>query len=276
MTIEHELTVLENGRAARYYWQDVWLHRELLVFLMWRDLLVRYKQTVVGASWVLLKPFLTMLVFTFVFGRVANLASGTTPYALIVFTGLLPWYFFANALGDCSGSLVANGPLISKIYFPRLIVPLSSVAVSAVDFLITFLLLFLVMAWYRFVPSWHMVFLPLFALLEAAIALGLGLWASALTVRFRDFRHLIPFLLQLGVYASPVGYSAAILPHKWRMLYSLNPMVAVIDGFRWGVLGGANTLYWPGQMLAVIMATVFLLSGVRYFRRAESTFVDVI
>jgi len=276
MSTADNVTYLESGRAAKDYWRDFWRHRELLMFLIWRDIIVRYKQTVVGTSWVLVRPFLTMLVFTFVFGKVANLASGNVPYSLVVFTGLLPWFFFANALSDCSGSLIGNSHLISKIYFPRLIVPVGSVSVSVVDFLITFVLLFLVMVWHRFMPSWHIVFIPVFILLAIVVAFGLGLWTAALNVRYRDFRHLIPFVLQLGVYVSPVGYSSQILPAKWRLLYSLNPMTAVIEGFRWSILGGEFVIYWPGLLVSSVMGITLVLTGVWYFRKTESTFADVI
>jgi len=268
--------VLESGRAAKDYWSDFWRNRELLIFLVWRDLLVRYKQTVVGTSWVLIRPFLTMLVFTFVFGKVANLAKGDVPYSLVVFTGLLPWFFFSSALSECSNSLVGNAHLISKIYFPRLIVPVASITVSIVDFLITFFLLFLVMAWHRFMPGWHLVFVPLFILLVIMVSFGLGLWTASLNVRFRDFRHLIPFMLQLGVYVSPVGYSSQVLPEKWRLLYSFNPMVGVIDGFRWAVLGGDYTMYWPGLVISVATSVTLVVTGIWYFRRTEATFADVI
>lgn len=268
--------VLENGRAAKDYWLDFWHHRELLMFLVWRDIIVRYKQTVIGASWVLIRPFLTMLVFTFVFGKVANLTSGNVPYSLVVFTGLLPWFFFASALSECSNSLVSNSHLISKIYFPRLIVPVGSIAVSIVDFLITFVLLFLVMAWHRFTPGWHIVFVPLFIMLAIMVSFGLGLWTAALNVRFRDFRHLIPFVLQLGVYVSPVGYSSQVLPEKWRLMYSLNPMVGVIDGFRWAILGDDFSMYWPGLVISFVMSVTLVVTGIWYFRRTESTFADVI
>jgi len=278
MTTADNITLLENGRAAKDYWRDFWRHRELLMFMIWRDIIVRYKQTVVGASWVLIRPFLTMVVFTFVFGKIANLASASAdvPYALVVFTGLLPWLFFANALSECSNSLVGNSNLISKIYFPRLIVPVGSIAVSVFDFLITFVLLFLLMAWHRFVPSWHIVFMPIFVFLAVAVSFGLGLWTAALNVRFRDFRHLIPFVLQLGVYISPVGYSSQILPEKWRFVYSLNPMVAVIEGFRWSVLGGDFVIFWPGLLVSLVMTVSLVVTGVWYFRRTESTFADVI
>lgn len=276
MSTADNVTYLESGRAAKDYWRDFWRHRELLMFLVWRDIIVRYKQTVVGTSWVLIRPFLTMLVFTFVFGKVANLASGNVPYSLVVFTGLLPWFFFASALSECSNSLVGNSHLISKIYFPRLIVPVGSITVSIVDFLITFVLLFLVMAWHSFVPDWHIVFVPLFILLAITVSFGLGLWTAALNVRFRDFRHLIPFVLQLGVYVSPVGYSSQVLPEKWRMVYSLNPMVGVIDGFRWSILGGEFTMYWPGLIISVAMGVTLVATGIWYFRKTEATFADVI
>lgn len=276
MSTADNVTYLESGRAAKDYWRDFWRHRELLMFLVWRDIIVRYKQTVVGTSWVLIRPFLTMLVFTFVFGKVANLASGNVPYSLVVFTGLLPWFFFASALSECSNSLVGNSHLISKIYFPRLIVPVGSITVSIIDFLITFVLLFLVMAWHRFMPGWHIVFVPLFILLAIAVSFGLGLWTAALNVRFRDFRHLIPFVLQLGVYVSPVGYSSQVLPEKWRLVYSLNPMVGVIDGFRWSILGGDFTMYWPGLIISIVMSVTLVATGIWYFRKTEATFADVI
>jgi len=276
MSTADNVTYLESGCAAKDYWRDFWRHRELLMFLVWRDIIVRYKQTVVGTSWVLIRPFLTMLVFTFVFGKVANLASGNVPYSLVVFTGLLPWFFFASALSECSNSLVGNSHLISKIYFPRLIVPVGSITVSIVDFLITFVLLFLVMAWHRFMPGWHIVFVPLFILLAIAVSFGLGLWTAALNVRFRDFRHLIPFVLQLGVYVSPVGYSSQVLPEKWRLVYSLNPMVGVIDGFRWSILGGDFTMYWPGLIISIVMSVTLVATGIWYFRKTEATFADVI
>lgn len=270
------IIVLESGRAAKDYWQDFWRHRELLMFLVWRDLLIRYKQTIIGTSWVLIRPFMTMIVFTFVFGKVANLPSGNVPYSLVVFTGLLPWFFFSSALSECSNSLVSNSHLISKVYFPRLIIPVSSIAVSVVDFLITFVLLFLIMGWLQFVPGWNIFLVPFFIALAVLVSFGLGLWTASLNVRFRDFRHLIPFILQLGVYISPVGYSSQILPEKWRLIYSLNPMVGVIDGFRWAILGGEYTMYWPGLAISIFMSLILVTSGIWYFRKTEATFADVI
>lgn len=276
MTTNDDIVILESGRSAKNYWRDFWLHGELLMFIVWRDIIVRYKQTVVGTGWVLIRPFLTMVVFTFVFGKVANLPSGDVPYALVVFTGLLPWSFFSSALSEISGSLIGNSHLISKVYFPRLIIPTASLIVSVVDFLITFLLLFCVMLWFSFIPSWHITLIPGFILLAILVSYGLGLWTAALNVRFRDFRHIIPFVLQLGVYVSPVGYSSQILPEKWRLLYSLNPMVGVIDGFRWSVLGGEFTIYWPGLVISVAMSIALVITGIWYFRKTEATFADVI
>lgn len=271
-----DIIVLESGRAAKDYWQDFWRHRELLMFLVWRDLLIRYKQTIIGTSWVLIRPLMTMLVFTFVFGNVANLSSGNVPYSLVVFTGLLPWTFFSTSLSECSNSLVSNSHLISKVYFPRLIIPITSIVVSAVDFLITFILLFLLIIWLQFIPSWNLFFIPFFILLTFLVSLGLGLWTASLNVRFRDFRHVIPFIIQLGVYISPVGYSSQLLPEKWRLIYSINPMVGVIDGFRWAILGGEFSIYWTGLLISFCMSVLLVISGIWYFRKTESTFADVI
>jgi lipopolysaccharide transport system permease protein len=276
MSAYEEVICLEGGQVAKNYWRDFWRHRELLLFLVWRDIIVRYKQTVIGTSWVLIRPFLTMLVFTFVFGKIANLSSGNVPYALVVFTGLLPWFFFSNALSEVSNSMIGNGHLISKVYFPRLIVPLGALIVAIVDFAITFLMLFLVMIWFSFLPSWHIFFIFYFIALVILFSFGLGLWASALNVRFRDFRHLIPFALQLGVYVSPVGYISQIVPDKWRLLYSLNPMVGVIEGFRWAIIGGEFQIFWPSLLISTFTSIFLVVTGIWYFRKTEDTFADVI
>lgn len=276
MSTTENVTLLANGRAAKDYWSDFFKHRELLYFLAWRDILVRYKQTLVGAGWVLIRPLLTMLVFTVVFGRIAGLSSGGLPYSLVVFAGMLPWYFFSNALTDCSNSLVTNSQLLSKVYFPRLIVPCSTLLVSLVDFFISGILLVGMMLWYNHFPDWRILFLPLFTALAAMFSFGLGLWAAALNVRYRDFRHLIPFLLQLGIYVSPVGYSSTLIPEKWRLLYSLNPLVGIIDGFRWCILGSDIQIFWPSVLISAAIGLVLLITGVRYFRRAEASFADVI
>ncbi|MBC8096195.1 MAG: ABC transporter permease [Akkermansiaceae bacterium] len=269
--------IIEPGRIEKNYWRDLWRFRELFLFLAWRDILVRYKQTVIGIAWAVLRPLLLMLVFTVVFNRIARLpSSGNTPYAILVFAALLPWQFFATAVTECSNSLVNNSNLISKVYFPRLIVPSGTVITSLVDFLISFVLLLGVMAWYQYGPDWHLLTLPLFALLGSGVAMAFGIWFSALTVRYRDVRYVVPFLAQIGMYVSPVGFSSSLVPEKWRLLYSLNPMVGVIDGFRWAIMRGETPLYWPGLLVSVVLMLVVGVSGIHYFRRTEKSFADVI
>ena len=268
--------VIEAGKTERQYWRDLWRYRELFYFLAWRDVLVRYKQTVIGVAWAIVQPLFTMLVFTLVFGRLAKLPSGGVPYAVMVYAAMLPWQFFSSALGQCSNSLIGNANLISKIYFPRLIIPTSSVIVAFVDFLISGTILAALMAWYRVVPPWQIVTLPFFILLAFAAAMGAGLWLAALNVEYRDFRYVVPFLLQAGLYISPVGFSSAIVPEKFRLLYALNPMVGVIDGFRWALLGQQTAFYWPGFVSSVVLVALLLTTGIAYFRRTERTFADVI
>jgi len=272
----HPKLVIEAGRAEGQYWKDLWRYRELFYFLAWRDILVRYKQTAIGIAWALIRPFLTMIVFTVVFGTVAKLPSEGVPYPILVFAALLPWQFFANSLSECSTSLIANSNLISKVYFPRLIVPTSAVVVSFVDFMISGIILLGLMAWYNFVPSWRMLTLPVFILVAFAAALGAGLWLAALNVQYRDFRFIVPFIVQFGLYISPVGFSSSVIPEKWRLLYSLNPMVGVIDGFRWAILGGGAQLDLPGFILSLGLVSLLLISGIWYFRKMERTFADVI
>ena len=268
--------VIEAGRSERQYWQDLWRYRELFYFLAWRDILVRYKQTAIGVAWALIRPVLTMIVFTVVFGKLAKLPSGGVPYPILVFSAMLPWQFFANALSECSNSLITNANLISKVYFPRLVVPTSAVIVSFVDFLISGIILLGLMAWYDFVPSWRILTLPLFILIAFAAAMGAGLWLAALNVKYRDFRYIVPFIIQFGLYVSPVGFSSSIVPESWRWLYSLNPMVGVIDGFRWAILGGETQLYLPGFLLSAGFVVLLLVSGIQYFRAYERSFADVI
>jgi lipopolysaccharide transport system permease protein len=269
--------IIEAGRGERGYWRDLWHYRELFQVLAWRDIAVRYKQTVIGVAWALIRPFLTMVVFTVVFGKLAKLPSdGATPYALLVFAALLPWSFFSTALADASNSLIGNANLISKVYFPRLIVPAATVMVAFVDFLVSFAILVGLMLWYQFAPGWQVLFLPLFAAIAFLASLGIGLWVTALNVKYRDFRYVIPFMVQFGLYISPVGFSSAIIPDGWRLLYSLNPMVGVIDGFRWCLLGGESQLYLPAVGLSVSMTAFFLWLGIRQFRRMEKSFADLI
>lgn len=269
--------VIEPGAADRNYWQDLWRYRELFYVLAWRDIAVRYKQTVIGLAWAVIRPFLTMVVFTLVFGKLAKLPTeGAAPYALMVFAGLLPWQFFSTALSEASGSLIGNSNLISKVYFPRLIVPTAAVVVSFVDFLISFLILVGLMAWYQFVPGWRILTLPLFVLMAFLASLGPGLWITSLNVKYRDFRYVIPFIVQFGLYVSPVGFSSSVVPDEWRILYSLNPVVGVIDGFRWAILGGESKLYMPGFLASWLVIAFFLWLGIRHFRGMEKRFADLI
>jgi lipopolysaccharide transport system permease protein len=268
--------IIEAGRTEKQYWQDIWKYRELFYFLAWRDILVRYKQTFIGIAWALIRPFLTMIVFTIVFGSIAKLPSQGVPYPILVFSAMLPWQFFSNSLSECSNSLVTNSNLISKIYFPRLIVPTSAVVVSFVDFMISGIILLALMAWYNFVPSWRILTLPFFIAIAFAASMGAGLWLASLNVKYRDFRYIVPFIVQFGLYISPVGFSSNIVPEKWRFLYSLNPMVGVIDGFRWAILGTSYTLYLPGFLLSLFIVAFFVITGIWYFRKTERTFADVI
>ncbi len=269
--------IIEAGKAERQYWKDLWKYRELFYFLAWRDILVRYKQTAIGMAWALIRPFLTMVVFTVVFGNLAKLPSeGGAPYPILVYAAMLPWQFFASALSECSNSLISNANLLSKVYFPRLIVPTSAIIVSFVDFMISGMILLGLMAYYNFVPDWRILALPVFILIAFAASMGAGLWLAALTVQYRDFRYIVPFIVQFGLYISPVGFSSKIVPEKWRLLYSLNPVVGVIDGFRWAVLGGESQIYLPGFALSLLIVILILLSGIWYFRKMERTFADVI
>jgi lipopolysaccharide transport system permease protein len=266
--------VLEAGRIDRNYWLDLWRYRELFQVLAWRDVAIRYKQTAIGAAWAVIRPALTVLIFTVVFGRIAKLPSAGVPYPLLVFAGLLPWTFFATAISDASGSLVSNANLIGKVYFPRLIVPAAAVVAAFVDFVISLVVMAAVMAWCRFAPDWRIICLPAFALMAVLASLGPGLWITALNVRYRDFRYVIPFMVQLGLYVSPVGFSSSVIPEKWRLIYALNPMVGVIDGFRWCLLGAP--IDWRGVGVSALVIAAALWLGVRQFRRLEKSFADLI
>jgi len=267
--------LIEPGRGETNYWRDLWRYRELLGFLAWRDVKVRYKQTVLGVAWALLQPAVTLVVFTFVFGRLAGLPSGGVPYPLLVMAGLMPWQLFANSLSNSSGSLVANTHLLSKVYFPRLVVPLSSLAVAGIDFLVVALLYAGLCGWYGFLPDWRIIFLPLFLILALLAALGAGLWLTALTVRYRDFRFIVPFLIQFGVFISPVGWATGAAPDSGHWL-AVNPMVAVIDGFRWCLLGELQP-FSPVNLATGVVTTAFLVvTGLWYFRRTERGFADII
>jgi lipopolysaccharide transport system permease protein len=275
--VQEPVLIIEPGRTEKNYWTDIWRFRELFVILAWRDISVRYKQTIIGILWAILRPFLTMVVFTVIFGRIAKLPSdGNAPYALMVFAAILPWTLFSNALSESSNSLISNANLIGKVYFPRFIIPAATLVTAFIDFLISFIIVIGMMVYYQFAPSWQMLLLPLFIILALLASLGPGLWITALNVKYRDFRYVIPFVVQFGLYISPVGFSSKVVPEQWRLLYSLNPMVGVIDGFRWCILGGESPIYVPGFLLSFSIITFFLWLGVTRFRKMEKTFADLI
>ncbi len=269
--------IMEPGRTEKNYWTDLLRYRELFLVLAWRDVSVRYKQTIIGILWAVLRPLLTMVVFTVLFGHIAKLPSdGTAPYALMVFAAMLPWSLFSNALSESSNSLINNANLIGKVYFPRMIVPAATLVTAFIDFLISFAILLAMMAWYRFAPGWQILLLPAFIFMALLASLGPGLWITALNVKYRDFRYVIPFVVQFGLYVSPVGFSSAVIPEKWRFFYSLNPLVGVIDGFRWCILGGHSPLYMPGFLMSLAIIAFFLWLGISRFRKTEKTFADLI
>lgn len=269
--------VLEPNRRSRAYWRDLWRYRELFRVLAWRDLTVRYKQTVIGILWAVIRPALTLAILTFVFGRLARLPPEPgVPYAALVFAGLLPWTLFSMALSEAASSLVTNANLISKVYFPRLIVPTASVVVALVDFSIGLALCLLLFAVLGVTPDWRILVLPAFVALAFLASMGPALWLAAMNVEYRDFRYVVPFLLQFGLYISPVGYMTEVVPEHLRLLYSLNPMVGVIDGFRWCLLGGETPLYLPAVGISAGVTALCLLLGLQRFRKMEARFADVI
>lgn len=268
--------LIEADRVERQYWRDLWQYRELFFFFSWRDLLVRYKQTVVGVSWSLIRPFLTMVVLTVVFGRLGKMPAGGVKYPLLVFCGMLPWQFFSSAITEGGNSLVSHANMVSKVYFPRLVITVSSVMTSLTDFAISAIFLVVMMFWYHFVPTLQILFLPAFVLLVIGASLGAGIWIAALMVEYRDFRFIVPFVVQFGLYLSPVGFQSNIVPARFRLYYALNPMVGIIDGFRWSLLGAKTALYLPGVAIATAEVIILLVSGIWYFRKTERTFADVI
>jgi len=275
-TLEPVFTI-EPGRSEKNYWADLWHYRELFLILAWRDISVRYKQTIIGILWAIIRPFLTMIVFTVIFGRIAKLPSeGDSPYALMVFAAMLPWSLFANALSESSNSLIGNANLIGKVYFPRMIIPAATLVTAFIDFLISFIVLIGMMIYYQFTPGVNILLLPCYIILALLASLGPGLWITALNVKYRDFRYIIPFVVQFGLYISPVGFSSKVVPEQWQILYNLNPMVGVIDGFRWCILGGSSPIYLPGFMVSLAVIIFFLWLGVSRFRKTEKTFADLI
>jgi len=267
---------IESGKAERHYWMDLWRYRELFYILAWRDIAVQYKQTIMGVLWALIRPLLTMIIFVVIFGKIAKLPSEGVPYPVFVFAAMLPWTFFATAFASSGNSLIGNASLISKVYFPRLIIPAASIIVALVDFMISFTILIALMVWYNYLPTWHMLTLPLFLLLGFFAAFGAGLFIAALNVKYRDFKFIIPFVVQLGLYASPVAFSTTLVPEKYQLFYYLNPMVAVIDGFRWAISGGNTAINSTEIIVSVGVVCLLCLFGAIYFRKTEKTFADVI
>lgn len=267
---------IEAGRAERHYWMDLWRYRELFYILAWRDVAVQYKQTIMGVLWAVLRPLLTMIIFVVIFGKIAKLPSEGIPYPVFVFAAMLPWTFFATAFASAGNSLIGNANLISKVYFPRLIIPAASIIVGLVDFLISFTILIALMFWYSYIPTWHMLTLPLFLLLGFFAAFGSGLFIASLNVKYRDFKFIIPFVVQLGLYISPVAFSTTLVPEKYQLLYYMNPMVAVIDGFRWAISGGATAFNMAELIVSLVVVSLLCLFGAIYFRKTEKTFADVI
>ncbi len=268
--------IIESGKAERHYWMDLWRYRELFYILAWRDIAVQYKQTIMGVLWAVIRPLLTMMIFVVIFGKIAKLPSEGVPYPIFVFAAMLPWMFFATAFANAGNSLIGNSSLISKVYFPRLIIPAASIIVAMVDFLISFSILIVLMFWFHYIPTWHMLTLPLFLLLGFFAAFGAGLFIASLNVKYRDFRFIIPFVVQLGMYASPVAFSSTLVPDKYQLLYYMNPMVAVIDGFRWAVSGGSTAINATEIIISIGMVCLLCLFGAIYFRKTEKTFADVI
>ncbi|MBM3706871.1 MAG: ABC transporter permease [Actinobacteria bacterium] len=272
--INKNITIIQSRGHNKQYFADLWKYRELFYFLSWRDILVRYKQTVIGIAWSIIRPVLTMIIFTIIFGKIAKLPSDNVPYPILVFVALLPWQFFANALQASSGSLVGNAGMISKVYFPRMIIPASSIIVAFIDFLISFIILIILMFWYRFMPDWRVVTIPLFLILAIFLTLGTGLFISSLNVKYRDFQYIVPFIIQLGLYISPVGFSSDIISKKWKIIYSLNPMVGIIDGFRWAFFATRSSYLLLSVIFSIIISISILFIGVWYFRKTERTFAD--
>lgn len=272
-----EELIIEAGRTEKRYWRDLWRYRELFYILSWRDIKVRYKQTVIGAAWSVIRPLLTMIIFTVVFHFFAKMKPPPgVPYPILVFSGQLPWLFFSNALNEASNSLIGNSNLISKVYFPRMIIPTASVITSCIDFLISFALLCILFIFFQYVPDWKIVFLPLFLLLAFIASMGIGLYITALNVKYRDFRYIVPFIIQFGLYISPVGYDISMVPEKYRLIYSLNPMVGIIEGFRWCIIGHSQGFNIISIGLSVAISLLFLFLGIRQFRRMEKSFADLI
>ncbi len=268
--------IIEPGKKLKHYWKELWHYRELFFFLTWRDILIRYKQTAIGVAWAVIRPLMTMVVFTVVFGKIASLPSDGIPYPVLVLAASLPWQLFANSLSESSNSLISNAAMIGKVYFPRIALPVSNIGASLFDFVISLAILIVMMIFYQVMPSWKILLIPVFTLIALAASLGGGLWISALNVKYRDFRYIIPFIVQFGLFISPVGFSSNVVPEQWRLIYSMNPMVGVIDGFRWAIAGNSVRFYFEGFIVSLVIVIALLVSGFWYFRKTERTFADII
>lgn len=273
---EKNLLIIKAGKTEKNYWFDLLKYRELFFFLAWRDILVRYKQTVLGVIWAIIRPVLTMIIFTIIFGKLAKLPSDGVPYPILVYAAMLPWQLYATSLSDASNSLLGSANMISKIYFPRIIIPSSAIIVNLFDFAISFTILFLMMVYYNFWPTWKILLIPFLIVLTIINTLGSGLWFSSLNVKYRDVKYIVPFIIQLGLYISPVGFSSSVIPEKWQLLYSINPMVCVIDGFRWAILGESFHFNPAGFSISMLVLFMIFFSGIWYFRKTERTFADII
>jgi lipopolysaccharide transport system permease protein len=277
MLEKERIVTIAPGQSERNYWNDLWKFRELFYILSWRDIKVRYKQTVIGALWSIVRPLLTMIIFTVVFSRIAKMPANTTaPYAIMVYAGMLPWTFFATSLTEASNSLISNSNLITKVYFPRLIVPTASVFTSLVDFLISFCLMLLLYLWFGYAPGWQILLMPVLLLYAFLTSIGIGLFITALNVKYRDFRYIVPFIVQFGLYLSPVGFNSSVVPEKYRLLYSLNPMVGVIDTFRWALMNGDQNIHLDSILVSFGVTVLFVWLGIRKFRKMEKSFADLI
>lgn len=267
---------VEAGKPASFLWADLWRYRELFYFLAWREIMVRYKQTVIGVAWTIIRPLVAMAAFTVAFGKLARLPSDGVPYAVMVYTGMLPWFFFSSSLQESGNSLLDNANMVSKVYFPRVIFPVSTIILNLLEFAISFVILLIVMGTCRFLPGLRIMLLPVFLVHLILMSLGCGFWLCALNVKYRDFRYAVPFLVQFAMYISPVGFSSSVIPEDWRLLYCLNPLTGIIDAFRWAIIGGNTALYWPGFLFSAGFTLVVLMSGIWYFHRVERTLADVI
>lgn len=276
-SINQPIILIEPNQYESFYWRELWRYRELFMVLAWRDVAVRYKQTVIGLAWALIRPFLTVVVFTFIFGHIATLPSdGNVPYSLLVFVGMLPWFLFSSILNDASNSLVGNSNLISKVYFPRLIIPTAVAVVALIDFSVNCFILVLLMLWFGIAPGWQIAFLPVLVALTVIAGLGPAMWVSAVSIKYRDIKFVVPFIIQFGLYLSPVGFSSAVVPSEWRLIYSLNPMVGIIEAFRWCIFGGQSNVYWVGFFLGLLVIIFSLWYGYRYFRMTEKKIADLV